>query len=86
MTLTRQCPGCLRVLPHAPPHYRQRSGRPTGQLTSRCGRCLTAYNTAWRLRHPDWARDYHAANPSRRLAYHLRQAEKLIKLLGSLPI
>lgn len=83
MTLTKQCPGCLRQLPYTTEHFRQRSGRPAGQLTPRCRRCNANTSKAWHALHPTYGRDYRRANLPRRIASLLKQAEKLIKQLGS---
>ena len=83
MKLTKQCPGCLRKLPYTTANFRQRSGRPAGQLTSRCRRCNAMTSKAWHALHPTYGREYRRANVPRRIAYHLKQAEKLIRQLGS---
>ena len=62
----KTCPHCLSVFPAALPHFRKDSAKPDG-LTCRCTQCLRASDRTrdarikskkWRVRHPEYYRQY----------------------------
>ena len=80
--MIKQCPGCLRKLDYTTENFHRRRQSARG-LASRCKRCCNQANVAWAALRPDYYREYRATNIPRRIAHHLKQAERLIRQLGS---